>query len=234
MREVRRVVLEALLIAAGSLTLAFGANAVSQAGLYIWRDYFDTSIRPPEGGGALTGPTTRPRPGGSGPVDTTGSQPAQHATDPAPEPSKGPQPAPASEAEERLAEYGIGAAHVDDVKALMADPMYNTTRFLIDARNEAQYREGHLPGSFHLDHYRADRYLPDLLPLLFPAEEIILYCGGGECQDSELAAIDLINSGIPREKIFVYVDGYREWVSRGELVEKGERGSGNLAPGQLR
>jgi rhodanese-related sulfurtransferase len=114
---------------------------------------------------------------------------------------------------------------------MQGDPLYGSMQFLIDARDDEHYQAGHLTGAYQLDHYRADRYLPTLLPLLLPADKIIIYCNGGDCEDSELAARDLIENGISHTRIHVYLEGYKDWIARHEPVEKGERGSGIIAPG---
>ena len=56
----------------------------------------------------------------------------------------------------------------------------------------------------------------------------MVYCNGGDCDDSESAAILLRNVGIPNLKLFVYVGGIKQWMANGLPVETGARNSGNL------
>ncbi|MFH0946100.1 MAG: hypothetical protein V2A76_12950, partial [Planctomycetota bacterium] len=60
------------------------------------------------------------------------------------------------------------------------------------------------------------------------ADKIVVYCYGTECTDSEITAMHIINSGVPREKVHIYVGGIETWCEAGLKVEKGDRGSGQL------
>jgi 3-mercaptopyruvate sulfurtransferase SseA len=58
---------------------------------------------------------------------------------------------------------------------------------------------------------------------------MVFYCNGGECDDSEHAAIMLRDSlGIPKEKVFIYGGGFTEWTNNGMPFELGVRNSGEL------
>ncbi len=101
----------------------------------------------------------------------------------------------------------------------------------IDARNDAAYSEKHIPGAYQLDHYFADRYITELLPVCADAERIIVYCNGGKCEDSKLAAMDLIENGVLADKIFIYLGGVVAWSEDGLPFERGERLSGDMTYG---
>ena len=58
------------------------------------------------------------------------------------------------------------------------------------------------------------------------AEVIVVYCTGGECEDSELSALLLRNVGISNQKLFVYAGGITEWMDHQYPVETGERKAG--------
>ena len=61
------------------------------------------------------------------------------------------------------------------------------------------------------------------------AQQIVFYCNGGDCDDSEHAAIMLRDSiGMPKEKVFVYGGGIAEWTSNGLPIEVGARNSGRV------
>jgi rhodanese-related sulfurtransferase len=66
------------------------------------------------------------------------------------------------------------------------------------------------------------------MPLCLTAQKIVVYCTGGECEDSEFAAIMLRDAGVPRENLFVYTGGITEWKSQGRPVETGARASGQM------
>jgi rhodanese-related sulfurtransferase len=56
----------------------------------------------------------------------------------------------------------------------------------------------------------------------------VIYCNGGDCDDSESAAITLRDVGIANPKLFIYTGGITEWTTNGLPVEIGGRNSGNL------
>lgn len=97
---------------------------------------------------------------------------------------------------------------------------------LLDARSEAAWLQGHIPGAILCDHYHQDRYLtPTLLQALRDAALVIVYCNGGDCPDSISLAYDLVfEYGVPREAVAIYEGGWQEWQAQDRPVEKGEVG----------
>jgi len=79
-----------------------------------------------------------------------------------------------------------------------------------------------------LDNYHPERYLATVYPACQPAQEIIVYCNGGNCEDSKQAAVLLSDAGLPKEKLAVYVGGITEWEANHLPVETGQRQSGAL------
>jgi rhodanese-related sulfurtransferase len=98
----------------------------------------------------------------------------------------------------------------------------------VDARDDQHYQEGHVPGAYQLDHYRPEKYLAPVLLVCQTAHQIVVYCNGGDCEDSEFTAITLRDAGILREKLLIYGGGLTEWLTNGLPVEIGPRNSGNL------
>ena len=131
----------------------------------------------------------------------------------------------------RLQAEGFGLFNSNQVAQLMADPRFGLNLVLIiDARDDEHYQKGHIPGAFQLDHYHPEKYLATVLPLCVQAEQIVLYCHGGDkCEDSEFTAILLRDAGIPKEKLFVYGGGITEWCANANQVETGLRKSGQLS-----
>lgn len=102
-------------------------------------------------------------------------------------------------------------------------PDSSDTRFLfIDARNDEDYNDGHIPGAIQIDHYRKDDYLPDILPIIENVEQVIIYCNGGECEDGLLVYVDLIEAGVFADKLCLFKDGWEAWVEACMPVEAGE------------
>ncbi|NOX58872.1 MAG: rhodanese-like domain-containing protein [Planctomycetes bacterium] len=118
--------------------------------------------------------------------------------------------------------------HDQTIEAFQSEAFENGTYIFIDARNDEAYAEKHIPGAYQLDHYYADRYIESLLPICRDADQIIVYCNGGKCDDSKLATLDLIDNGVAEHKLFVYKGGVVAWNEDGLPFERGERGSGDI------
>jgi len=131
---------------------------------------------------------------------------------------------------QKLRDKGLQVIETDAAAKLFRDPRAQDGRIVfIDARNTQHFQEGHIPGAYEFDHYRPEQYLPTVMPVCQTAEQIIVYCTGGDCEDSQFAAVFLRESlGLANEKIFVYVGGIHEWAAARLPQEIGERNSGNL------
>lgn len=90
---------------------------------------------------------------------------------------------------------------------------------ILDARRSDSYQEGHLPGARSLPVWedglqekiaglKADAYLP-----------ILVYCAGGDCEDSKLLAQKLRLAGC--RNLRIYTGGFPDWVAQGWPVERG-------------
>ena len=130
----------------------------------------------------------------------------------------------------RLRANGLQLTDSNQVARCFRDPRREQDGVIfIDARDEEHYVAGHIPGAFHFDRFRPQDYLPNVVQVCQTAEQMVFYCNGGECDDSEHAAIMLRDSlGIPKEKVFIYGGGFTEWTSNGLPYELGARNSGDL------
>ena len=196
---VKRVLLEAALVAVIGAAFAFGANLISPRGLALARNYFPAGINRPV-------PAAR---------DVANTNP--------------PASSPAQLLAARLKEQGLQWVDGRHAAQLFHDPRFKQGSIaFIDARDEQHYREGHIPGACEFDPYHPEKYFATVLPVCQAAEQIVLYCNGGDCDDSESAAITLRDVGIANQKLFVYTGGITEWTTNGLPVEIGGRNSGNL------
>ncbi len=90
---------------------------------------------------------------------------------------------------------------------------------MIDAREPAEYAEGHIPGAINLPY---DEVVTDPLRLeSFDAggKPIIIYCGGGTCELSMNLGFALVNAG--KKKVLVFMGGWPEWTTSGYPIAKG-------------
>ena len=204
-QPVRNVLLEALFVAVIGAAFAFGANLISPRGLALTRNYFPADINRP----------VPVAPGVGSPRDVANTNP--------------PASSPAQLLAVRLKEQGLQWVDGRQAAQLFHDPRFQQGSIaFIDARDEQHYREGHIPGACEFDPYHPEKYLATVLPVCQAAEQIVLYCNGGDCDDSESAAITLRDVGIANRKLFVYTGGITEWTTNGLPVEIGGRNSGNL------
>jgi rhodanese-related sulfurtransferase len=101
---------------------------------------------------------------------------------------------------------------VDDVKAL-----HDAGALFLDARRTSVYEQGHIAGARPFSVWESD--IDDKVRKLFdergePAQQaqpIVIYCSGGECEDSHMLAQKLW--GIQFNNVYVYKDGYPDWVA---------------------
>lgn len=141
-------------------------------------------------------------------------------------PGGNPASPPAQSLAARLAAQGLTLVRSNQVTELFRDPRREAELVVfLDARDAPQYEAGHIPGAYLLDPYRPERGLPAVLAASTAAEQVVVYCRGGECEDSGLAAGLLLSSGIPAAKLLVYDGGYAEWIANGLPTETGPRRS---------
>jgi rhodanese-related sulfurtransferase len=205
---VRSVFFEGLLVAVIGGILAFAANALSPRGLALARNYF---------------PGDRSRPV----VASSSNQLATIASRTNAATGKTDLVA------EQVRAEGLRLVDGNQMATLFRDPRCEQGLLIIvDARSDEHYQEGHIPGAYQLDHFHPERYLGTALPACQTAEQILVYCNGGACDDSLQTAIFLRDAGIPRERLFIYAGGIAEWQAKGLPVETGARKSGSILPGK--
>lgn len=203
-RRLVNVFIEAFIVGAVGFAIAMVANSLSPRGLSLTRNYF-----PPA-------PTQV-----SSATNNAGvvASPALLATNASHE----------NKLAERLAARGLRLIEFAGVRQLYQDPRREQELIVfVDARNEQSYLEGHIPAAYHFDHYYPDKYLPEVFPACRQAEIVVVYCIGGDCEDSEFASAYLVDAGIPAARLNVFAGGFEAWKTNGMPVEIGPRGSGEL------
>lgn len=199
---------DAAVITAVGTVMALVANDLSPRGLSLRRDYFlaesgtanpVTSLR--ERGGRVPGPRPLPRPGAS--------------------PRDAMAPSAASAVSPTTTKRGLTMAGYEEATRWFHDPQFAAGRIVfVDARSEERYAAGHIPNAYGFDHYRPERGAAAVLAAAQAADRIVVYCNGGDCEDSELAALDLIALGVPASKLVVYGGGFSEWQQRGMPIQR--------------
>lgn len=183
--------------------LAFAANAISPRRLLLTRNYFPGTT-------SNTVAAPLPPPAARGPGVSNQVSAAQLLA-------------------EQIKAEGLHLLDRDQTVRLFHDPRFDQERVVfVDARDEEHYREGHIPGAYELDPYHPELHLATVLPVCQVADEIVVYCNGGDCEDSRFGAILLRDAGIATQKLFIYGGGMMDWATNGLPVEIGERRSGEL------
>lgn len=183
--------------------LAFAANGLSPRRLDLTRNYFPGTRLPLPAPAVETNLTGSATAGTNSPLEVLAA---------------------------RLREQGLQLADSNQVAQFFRDPRRLQDEVIfIDARDEKQYQAGHIPGAYHFDRFRPENYLANVVHVCLAAQQIVFYCGGGDCDDSEHAAVMLRDSlALAKEKVFVYGGGFNEWAANGLPIELGARNSGQL------
>ena len=110
--------------------------------------------------------------------------------------------------------------HGDDVAYL-----HSKGALFLDARRTSVYEQGHIPGARPFSVWESD--IDEKVNKLFAErpdakdqnQPIVIYCSGGDCEDSHMLAQKLW--GIGFSNAYVYKDGFPDWQKRGEPVHTG-------------
>jgi rhodanese-related sulfurtransferase len=111
--------------------------------------------------------------------------------------------------------------HGDDVALL-----HSRGVLFLDARRTSVYEAGHIAGAQPYSVWEAD--VDEKVNKLYEArgndpkqanEPIVIYCSGGDCEDSHMLAQKLW--GVQFNNVYVYKDGFPDWEKRGGAVHKG-------------
>jgi rhodanese-related sulfurtransferase len=94
----------------------------------------------------------------------------------------------------------------------------------LDARRTSVYREGHIAGARSVPVWEAG--LDDKVKALFgelpdQTVAIVVYCAGGECEDSHELAQKLYLAGF--DGVRVYKDGFPDWERRKLPIGRGDK-----------
>ncbi len=84
---------------------------------------------------------------------------------------------------------------------------------LIDARPVQDYERGAILGAINLPYNEFDAYFVDLSEVLPKEELYIVYCSGGNCDDSHEVLTQLEGFGF--ENLMLYKLGWEEWYKNG-------------------
>jgi rhodanese-related sulfurtransferase len=212
-----RTLLQAGGIIVAASAIAFAANGMREKQVDLGRQYFPAAViaaKPREGSTATKPPAPLP----PAEPSATGADP-RAPVDPAAIPAELAKPVAEPSLVEEPPADGIQRMSLEDCRDLVASPV----AVFVDARDRDFYIAGHIPGAVHLHHYDSAKHIEEVRPILEAAFMVIVYCNGGDCEDSINLALDLVTSyGIPNENVQVFEGGMDEWKAAGLPVVAGE------------
>ncbi len=105
-----------------------------------------------------------------------------------------------------------------------AEFLYRQKRLFLDARRTTVYADGHIPGARSFPVWESD--IADRVKAFFEEgldqnAPIVIYCSGGDCEDSHMLAEKLYMVGF--NNLLVYKDGFPAWQKRGLPSAKGPK-----------
>jgi rhodanese-related sulfurtransferase len=89
----------------------------------------------------------------------------------------------------------------------------------VDAREAAEYAEGHIAGALSVPFDDAVKNPALLEPFKRAGKPLILYCSGGDCELSKDLAKNMLADGI--RKVLVFTDGLPAWKAAGYPMDAG-------------
>jgi rhodanese-related sulfurtransferase len=78
----------------------------------------------------------------------------------------------------------------------------------VDARSAAEYSRGHIFGAVSIPSLDKEQHLERVYELLPADQVIIVYCGGGECEDGHMVFEFLAENGIRLESLRIFEPGW--------------------------
>ena len=197
----------AVLLLLAAVAAAVSNVAASTARKLAWVGAYPRALEV----GAAAEPATRPTP----------SNPAAAA------PAAEPPPAATGSVGAVDPELALAFPPHPDKAAVEISPadverLYRKQMLFLDARRSSVFEEGHLAGARSFPVWESD--IDDRVKKLFEEgldqrAPVVIYCSGGNCEDSHMLAERLYKVGF--DNVLIYKDGFPDWQKRGLPVSKG-------------
>jgi rhodanese-related sulfurtransferase len=105
-----------------------------------------------------------------------------------------------------------------------AEQLFREKRLFLDARRTTVYADGHIQGARSFPIWESD--IADRVKAFYEEgldqnAPIVIYCSGGDCEDSHMLAEKLYMVGF--NNLLVYKDGFPGWQKRGLPAVKGPK-----------
>ncbi len=150
---------------------------------------------------------------------------ARAATSPAPSGGASPAATPGAAAGSAASAF---APHPDkawvEIDGDPAAQLHRQGVLFLDARRSSVYKDGHIPGARSFPVWESD--IDARVKALFEEGRdqrapIVVYCSGGDCEDSHMLSEKLYFVGF--DNALVYKGGFPDWQKRGLPASKGDQ-----------
>lgn len=101
-----------------------------------------------------------------------------------------------------------------------AKSLFDQGATAVDARIKADYEAGHIKGALRINLKSFENGDPPLLAMIPRDANVLVYCSGGNCDESEHVAELLNGSGY--KKVYIIHDGFPGWKAMGYPIDTGE------------
>jgi rhodanese-related sulfurtransferase len=111
--------------------------------------------------------------------------------------------------EVRAMQAGLTIVDVEKARAILEAGEY----LVFDARRAAEFDTGHLPGAVSFPYESREAGYDEMAALLQPAQPVMVYCSGPECDDALLLGEFLKNQG--SQEVSLFLEGTTGWKAAG-------------------
>jgi rhodanese-related sulfurtransferase len=102
-----------------------------------------------------------------------------------------------------------------------AKALHDKGVIFIDARTYVEFTEGHIAGAMHCDKKYFDGAAPKKVRDYLPGQEVVVYCHGAECTDSEAVVKRLIALNLGIGPYHIIKDGFPGWQEKNKVDPQG-------------
>ncbi|MBK6407093.1 MAG: rhodanese-like domain-containing protein [Holophagales bacterium] len=134
-----------------------------------------------------------------------------------------PDPGSQSPSAELLGRFPVHGQPFVEITGEAAAWLHARGALFLDARRSKDFAEGHVAGARSFPVWESEVVRERVGELVAqgrdPSLPVVLYCSGGDCEDSHMLAQTLFGAGF--ENLLVYRDGFPDWVKRGGAARTG-------------
>ena len=109
-----------------------------------------------------------------------------------------------------------GFAEPVGINLEQAYKLYEMGTIFIDARDDSEFKTGHIKNSINLSVYEFDKY-KKILSGISKSQTIVCYCGGTDCDLSTQLANKLFSLGYRNN--YIFIGGWEQWKTAGYTAE---------------